>query len=234
MGTGKTKPAWAGIAVASIVLGSGVFAPTPAGAIIGGATAGKTRDTVQVDTIKADGSLARCSGVLIDDTWVLTAKHCLGPSPSSMTVYAGSLHLNSGYKRGLKGFTGWSQADVALLELDQPVPLATPIAPQAGVYPAVGTNLAASGWGRVAGGQWPTRLNVATVRVDEYRINENHIIHLNLGRGDGIQAHGDSGGPVMDAHGILHAMTITGDEVATAVAVSLADKNLQDWLVSKT
>lgn len=231
MKPGRIRTALAAVAAAAAVL-VGVALPAPAHAVIDGAIAGKTRFTVRVDTLRDDGTRTRCSGILVEQSWVLTAKHCLGPRPSSMTVRAGSRELNGGYERTLKGFTGWSEADVALLELASPVPLTSTPFPYVGLRPAGNSLLAASGWGMVDDRNWTDRLKVCTVRLDQYQVNENGIWHYRFVRVDGIQFHGDSGGPISDGSGVTHAMTIQGNGVDRATAVALADEDLQDWILS--
>ncbi|MFJ7151590.1 hypothetical protein ACIQVT_25930 [Streptomyces sp. NPDC100445] len=64
---------------------------------------------------------------------------------------------------------------------------------------------------------------MCTVRPDQQQVNEIAVRRFRFVRGNGIQDQGDSGGPIMDAGGVAHAMTITGNRVDRAVAVSLPD-----------
>ncbi|MFH9672208.1 trypsin-like serine protease [Streptomyces sp. NPDC017405] len=108
------------VAGATAVLAlAGGLVPTSAHAILGGVEAGKLRGAVQVN-----GSLGyTCSGILVAEDWVLTAKHCLaGETDQTMSVYVGDRPLGQGTYRRLQGFTRWSLGDAALLQLDKEIP----------------------------------------------------------------------------------------------------------------
>lgn len=219
--------------VTAVLALAGGLVPTGAHAIIGGVEAGKLRGAVQVN-----GSHGyTCSGIMVAEDWVLTAKHCLaGETYQTMSVYVGNRALGQGTYRGLRGFTRWSLGDAALLQLDEEIPgAAFPMAPPVNRYPAIGTSLAASGWGVTENGTLAPRLKVCTVKMSDVGTDGNGITHFILSRVDGIQSNGDSGGPVTDRAGVTWAMDLgtSSSHPGMEAALSLADEEVQEWMLDK-
>ncbi|RJQ82874.1 peptidase S1 [Pseudonocardiaceae bacterium YIM PH 21723] len=131
-----------------------------------------------------------CSGSVIADKWVLTAKHCLG---SNQIVRVGNVNQAQGKQITVaRSVTPPSGADLALLELSSSA--GTSAIGLANADPAVGSTNDIYGWGRTAcEGTASPQLKTATVRVDS--ISGSGLINST-----GINGHawkGDSGGPQM-------------------------------------
>jgi secreted trypsin-like serine protease len=164
-----------------------------------------------------------CSGVLIDDTWVLTAAHCAsGLSPGDIEVAVGIFDLSSfsGTRIGVKSIrihsqydTSYLTNDIALLELDQPsgqppITLFSGESKENAPPSLLGQTLTALGWGMAdgSGTSWyyPEKLRQVDLPVvdDDYC---NNIYPLTLitsqicaGFYEGKDVcNGDSGGPVV-------------------------------------
>lgn len=157
-----------------------------------------------------------CAGVLIDDTWVLTAAHCVaGQTTSAIDVAVGVYDLSnySGSRIALKSIrvhpqynANTSQNDIALLELSQPssqptLPLFT------GEPDILGVMVTAIGWGMADGTTYwyyPEKLRQVDLPVvaDSYcnEIYPTPLIASQLCAGyyEGKDVcNGDSGGPIV-------------------------------------
>ena len=157
-----------------------------------------------------------CAGVLIQDTWILTAAHCVsGQTASAINVAVGIYDLDnfSGSRISVKNIrihpqynSTTSQNDIALLELSQASSLPT-LPLYSGKSDILGVMLTAIGWGMADGTTYwyyPAKLRQVDLPVvaDSYcnNIYTPDLISSQLCAGyyEGKDVcNGDSGGPVV-------------------------------------
>ncbi|GAA2425041.1 serine protease [Streptomyces macrosporus] len=196
LGIGAAGPAAADSAPAAGK--TGVVGKDGPESIIGGETADSSRGMA---ALHRNGDF-QCSGSIVDNRWVLTARHCLYDGDtripdSQLTVRVKSLDRTSG-----GGVVGISDSkvrtnhDIAMLKLDrsanaEPVRLAT-------ANPKVGATTYVFGWGRTCATCAPsTLLKRATMRVES--IDADDVFGGRAIRTSGLNGrtcYGDSGGPL--------------------------------------
>ncbi|PCE15702.1 hypothetical protein AUC47_12560 [Microbacterium sp. SZ1] len=123
--------------------------------------------------------LGACTGTLVDRSWVLTAASCLAADPATLAVGAPAAPVRVLFGADIAndkttGGTGSgakvtqvqpaSGADAVMLKLEGPIDTITPIAP-ATTAPAVGENLAFTGFGRTASAWVPLAPHTITYPV---------------------------------------------------------------------
>ncbi|MET8579020.1 trypsin-like serine protease [Streptomyces sp. NPDC005012] len=220
------------------VIVSGVLTAAPANAIVEGAVAGHLRGAAQLYVY----GQYTCSASLIAPTWIMTAKHCItnngNPAPRDFYVNLGDRTLggtSSGQRIRVKGYTGYALADLALMELEAPArnnEWITEIVGE-GLWPAVNTELAVSGWGATAvGGDIPApQLKVCTVKVLD-RVDVNTFSGFGI---NGFPLTGDSGGPVSDARHVQVGVTARVDvQARIGYFVAIGETDTRRWIRSKT
>ncbi|RJQ82952.1 peptidase S1 [Pseudonocardiaceae bacterium YIM PH 21723] len=141
------------------------------------------------------GSSFNCSGAVIADKWVLTAKHCLG---SSINVRVGNAKKSLGKQITVtRSVTPPSGADLALLELSGSA--GTSSVGLTDTDPPVGSTNDIYGWGRTScEGTGPDQMKTASVRVDT--VNGQDAYGGSAISSTGVNGYawkGDSGGPQM-------------------------------------
>jgi V8-like Glu-specific endopeptidase len=202
-------------------------------AIIEGQLAVGTDDVVMVS---GASEVAGCTGTIVAERAVVTAKHCvqlpdaLEPSdPSTLRVGVGrTLHSGSGLKWGnvesvhvVPGVYSAAEpealfgSDLAVLILRE----ATSIPPRrirfAAVEELVGTTAQAIGYGLTPEGESGTRYRVATVITS---ITERSLAV------EGAVCQGDSGGPLIDAQGALVGVVSVGEGLGCSGGTSFFER----------
>lgn len=165
-----------------------------------------------------------CGGAIVNESWIVTAAHCVEDSVRGVQVRAGVTERRSraGQVRGVDGlvvYPGYVSPergkDIALIKLDaplnfnaegvSPIGLLTPALAREG-YAEPQTVATVTGWGALsAGGRSPERLqrvDVPIVHLERAReaygyLGEDQLAAGLVGVGGKDSCQGDSGGPLV-------------------------------------
>jgi secreted trypsin-like serine protease len=137
-----------------------------------------------------------CTGVQVDASWVLTARHCTGDT-DDIDVYQSNSVTHQGDAAPVDRVVVAPKGDIALLHLAAPAPLPTYASLDLGSPAAASGTGTIEGYGLRAHGKEATRLYAAKVRltgaqVDGFGGTAQEVTGLS-----GAANHGDSGGPLL-------------------------------------
>lgn len=175
--------------------------------IIGGTRA--TNAAVVQLAFTQDGGRYGCTGEVIADQWVLTARHCTDGS-SNMDVYFSNSVTSPGAPVRADKLVNSPYGDVALVHLPVAAKTSSRMTMTTSFTPKAGTSGVIMGYGLRAAGAEATNLGQATVSLvgtsrDAYNGSAIHLKGVN-----GASNHGDSGGPLV-VGGVIVGVCSTGD-----------------------
>lgn len=248
-GAPRTRRVTAALMTAAITLAALIFGPLPASqAVVGGTPTDITSHPWQVLVIATPDNRL-CGGSIVDTQWVITAAHCVaGLRAVDLDVHAGISALSDRAPGNqvpvvqVLVHPDWDEAnyrnDVALLQLRDPLPIGSSMAPialpsgqDAALWPPAGTPATISGWGSTEFDGAPSnQLRSAQVQIlggpdtnecgrygGSFSVDVEICAGLPQGGVDACQ--GDSGSPlVIEVAGrpVLAGVTSVGFECARA------------------
>ncbi|OUE18918.1 putative peptidase precursor [Clavibacter michiganensis] len=207
------------VAGLAITLGLSGGAPTPTTAdpdpaqsqIVAGRVAPHTPWVVQI--VETGGTIGAgleedCTGVQVDASWVLTARHCTGDTVD-IDVYQSNSVTHSGHASPVDRVVVAPKGDIALMHLAAPAPLSAyaPLDLRSGAASS-GTGTI-EGYGFRAHGRQATRLYAATVRLTGAEVDGAGGAAQEVTGISGAAAEGDSGGPLL-VHGRVRGLCSQG------------------------
>ncbi|MGC4876342.1 trypsin-like serine protease [Micromonospora sp. DT43] len=193
------------------------------------------------------GDMRSCTGALVDQNWVLTAKSCFAdgrtpvaagaPSlPSTVLVGRTNLAGTAGQQRGVASIAPHPNRNLALVRLSAPVTDVPPVA-LATTAPATAESLTVTGYGRTATEWVPDQLHQGAFTVQDVAADSVGLLGASAGA---TLCKGDAGGPAFrDNAGTVELVAIVSNswqkgclaetetrDGATAVRVD----NLGSWV----
>jgi secreted trypsin-like serine protease len=185
-----------------------------------------------------------CGGVLVADTWVLTAKQCVASrTPGSMTVRAGSRnHKTGGELVPAADVVPHPTSDVALVRLSKrvsPTPVAVAEKPS-----AEGTYATVAGWGQTCpefrcSGPTDELQEVLSVVGPSSDCTTGQICTKHPSGGG--PCYGDEGGPLAVRHGdtweligLVPAWPSVGQSCSQGRSAAIDVTALRDWIIRYT
>ncbi|MGC4786759.1 trypsin-like serine protease [Micromonospora sp. DT178] len=189
--------------------GAALFAATVTAGLLGGASAQAVTGaqpvpdgTYRFSAKVTFGDLRACSGALVDQDWVLTAKSCFAegsapvvagaPSrPTTVLVGRADLTGTAGHQRAVAAVAPHPDRNVALVRLAAPVTDVPPVT-LASTPPSAAETLKVTGYGRTATEWVPDRLHQGSFTVQD--VNATSVGLLGASAGATL-CKGDAGGP---------------------------------------
>ncbi|GIE83502.1 hypothetical protein Aph02nite_94520 [Actinoplanes philippinensis] len=199
------------------ILTAGMFASAPAVAVGGDVPSGAAYGFLAKVTVGEPGVGQSCTGALVGDRWVVTAKSCVtsGPPAVRTSVTVGRLDLAdtaSGYTVPALRVVSHPDRDVALVQLAAKVTGITPI-PVSAQAPVVGEAVSVLGYGRTASAWVPDQPRMASFTVAAV---DGPLTTIAGATGTQVgPCKGDAGGPGVRTVGgslQLAAITHSGDQ----------------------
>lgn len=179
-----------------------------------------------------------CSGSMVNQSTVLTAKHCVENDVSNPAALEVTSHLDPelGQVVEVSSIRLNGAADIAILHLKEPIRLSTTIAKLSEADPAKDTQCHVFGYGKTSmAGPLSAELKYANVTWKDAVPDDPKGAGAYLTEWvDGQVREGDSGGPVFcgDNDGVQHGITVqqVGDREGKALSVS----HWRPWIVENT
>lgn len=157
-------------------------------------------------TVLVSTQSSRCTGILIDENWVLTAKHCLKYDTAYLTFSEDNLEISENEQfRQSSEFVFHPEHDIALIRVAKVEDVQPAEISSLGHYTGSAQIV---GWGVI---DWkntlPNNLQVADIQLADNVNFDPEIFISTTGRNKGCQ--GDSGAPIL-VEGKLYAVHLTG------------------------
>lgn len=214
-----------GAAVAALAAVCCLTATGTANAIIGGSSVSSISDAPWAAQVRFNGGSSHCSGAVVAAQWVLTAGHC---KSSDDFVLLGSVTKGHGTKITTDRQVKASGEDILLLHLTKPYTTTYAAYGSSNDRPAVGAYVTAYGYGDVDNdGTDATTLKTCTMKVKDADASDDKNDHvIQLTKGSGISASGDSGGPAF-----YHGVIVGTDSRGTDTVKDYSDiTHYHDWI----
>jgi secreted trypsin-like serine protease len=167
--------------------------------IVAGRAAPRTPWVVQI--VETGGTIPAgleddCTGVQIDASWVLTARHCTGET-DDVDVHQSNSVTHQGAAVHVDRQVVAPKGDIALMHLASPAPLSAYASLDLRSGPAASGTGTIEGYGVRAHGREATRLYAATVRLTGAQVDGFDGAGQEVTGISGAANDGDSGGPLV-------------------------------------